>query len=418
MDLAERLRQLGYGGAAAPAGPPRPRHGPGVEQIVPGEFRETPHGRCFVAKTVYPLDHAHGGIHLASVFGLPSTALVTLGRSSALEALDFRRVAFLDTETTGLAGGTGTYVFLVGLGFFQGDEFLVEQYFMRDYGEERAMLAALGRTIARFPAIVSFNGKVFDWPLLQTRFALARQQLQPAEPLHLDLLFPARRLWRERLGSCALSALEEGVLDVRRQVDVPSWLIPSIYFEYVREGDARPLRPVFAHNEHDILSLLALTVRLGRHIADPLHEAAHPVDLFATGRIFEGALAWEECILCYEKALAGDLPLRLREEALCRLGLVYKRLQRGSHAERTWRALVERPDCLGTLPFVELAKHLEHRERDFAAAAVIVERALGLLARRRADPWDAGRGERERRELEHRLARLRQKVAKKASAGG
>lgn len=415
MDLAERLRRFGYGSSIRPSTPPPSPAAVAVDEVVAGEWRETAYGRCFVGRAVYPSHHVHGGVCLEHVFDLSGRALGRLARSAELAGLDFERAAFLDTETTGLAGGTGTYVFLVGLGHFADGRFVVEQFFMREYGEERAMLAALGERLARFTAVVSFNGRAFDWPLLQTRYGMYRQRLPEAEPLHLDLLFPARRLWRERLGSCCLSALEEGVLGVSRPLDVPSWLIPTIYFQYVRERDARPLRPVFAHNEQDVLSLLALTVRVARHFDEPVHQAEHPLDLYSLGRAFETAQDWEDSVLCYEQALARGLPSQQREAALCRLGLVYKRLARLENAERVWRSLVSRPDCLGLLPYVELAKHLEHRERKYAEAAALVERALALADRRGIDPWQRARLEREHAGLEHRLERLRRKVA--AAAG-
>ena len=413
MDLAERLRRLGYG--TPPPPPVAPRRGPDIDELLDGEWRETTHGRCFVATKRYPLAHVHGGVPLGRAAELRESSLALLARRGGLGGLGLEQAIFLDTETTGLAGGTGTYVFLVGVGRFTADAFVVEQYFMRDHGEERAMLATLVERMAPYPLVVSFNGKTFDWPLLQTRYLMAQQRLEPADPLHLDVLFPARRLWRERLGSCSLGSLEQGVLGVRRTFDVPGWLIPSIYLEAVRERDLRPLMPVFAHNEQDILSLLALTIVAARHVEDPVAEARDAVDVYSTGRVFESIAAWEEAILCYERALAGNLPGRLREQVLCRLGLVYKRVKHLGNAERVWRWLVGRPDCTGILPYVELAKHLEHRERDYAEAAEVTERALVLLARRPFDRFAYNRAtEREHEELERRLARLRRKQAAQA----
>lgn len=410
MDLAERLRRLGYTPSAGRAPTPRPAFAVPIEDVVRGEWRETSQGRCFVARSAYPLQHRHGGVALGDVFALRGASLALLGRSPDFAQTDFRRLAFIDTETTGLAGGTGTYAFLVGVGYCEGDLFRVDQFFMLDHGEEPALLAGLGEALARFSGLVSFNGKTFDWPLLQTRFAMCRRSVPLTDPLHLDIMFPARRLWRERLGSCALSSLEAGVLGVRRAADVPSWLVPSIYFEYVRSRNARPLRQVFAHNEQDILSLVALTVTLARHIESPLSEARDPIDLYAVGRAYEAALAWEDCIVCYERALEGRLPARLRSEALCRLGLAYKRLRQSANAQQVWLSLIDRHDAATLLPYVELAKHLEHEARDYAAAIAVVQRALAALDRRPPTPWHAEGAERERRELQRRLLRLRRKA--------
>lgn len=409
MDLAERLRRLGYTtGQPAPVRPVAA--GPAIDKVVEGEWRETPLGRCFVAARRYPLTHQHGEVRLGDLLGLDGRALSRMGRDPALAGLDLRRLVFLDTETTGLAGGTGTYAFLVGVGFLADDGLVVEQYFMADYGQEPALLWALDERLRDFSAVGSFNGRCFDWPLLETRYALARRRPALADPLHLDVLFPARRVWRERVGGCSLASLEQSVLRVSRASDVPGWLIPSIYFRYVRERDARPLKEVFAHNEQDILSLAALTARLARLFHDPL-AATHAEDLYSLGRAFESDGDWEQCILCYEGVARANVPARLREAALCRLGLAYKRLRKAADAEQVWRSLVSRPDCLGVLPYVELAKHLEHKKRNYAEAALVVERALALLARKPLDPWDQPRARREWGELQHRLARLRAKMA-------
>ncbi|MHB9092386.1 MAG: ribonuclease H-like domain-containing protein [Chloroflexota bacterium] len=415
MDLAERLRRLGYVPTATPSAPSSTSGAP-LESVIKGDWRETPHGRCFVASATYPLEHVHGGVRLRGMLDLAPSALALLGRGPEYGDLDFRQTVFLDTETTGLTGGTGTYVFLVGVGYLDGPAFRVDQFFMSDYDEERAMLAALAGLLSRFGAVVTFNGKSFDLPLLDTRYAMWRQRPPLGEPLHLDVMFPARRLWRERVGSCGLGSLEENVLGVERSVDVPGWLIPSVYFQFVRDKDPRPLGPVFAHNEQDILSLLALTVRLARQVADPLASVESPVDLYATGRMFESAADLEQAIVCYEQAMALGLPREQREKAACRLGLVYKRLRQDADAVDTWRSLVSRHDCVGLLPFVELAKHLEHRERDYAAAASVVERALARVAPRPQAPWRPRVEKREQLDLERRLNRLHAKLRRSENA--
>lgn len=416
MDLAERLRRLGYTPAGHNGEQRRAAGGLPLEVARRGKWQDTSFGRCYVGRSVYSLAHEHGGVQLGDVLALQTDVFPLLARSPALAAVDFRRAAFLDTETTGLAGGTGTYVFLVGVGFFHGDEFVIEQFFMDDHGQERAMLAALGERLRPFETLVTFNGKVFDWPLLQTRYAMVRQPLPLAEPLQLDLLFPARRLWRERLGSCSLSSLEENLLGITRALDVPSWLIPSIYFQYVRDHDAAPLRPVFAHNEQDILSLLALTVRMGRQLAGPA-AWEEPIDAFAAGRVFEGDGQWGRAVVCYEQAMAGQLPPGQRGQVACRLGFVYKRLRQSENAVQVWQALVERPDGLGVVPHVELAKHLEHRARDFAAALAVVDRAIACLAKRPRHYWDADTDARLRKELLRRRERLQAKIARQRREG-
>ena len=178
------------------------------------------------------------------------------------------RLVYLDTETTGLAGGTGTCAFLIGIGTLEGTQFVVRQFFLRDYPEEKAILHALAEILGGFDGLVTYNGKTFDIPLLETRYALARQKSPFGRMLHLDALHPARRLWRLRLESCKLQDLESAVLGIEREGDIPGSEIPAIYFDYLREGDARGLQPVFHHNALDIMTLAAITVELARAIGD------------------------------------------------------------------------------------------------------------------------------------------------------
>src|SRR4051794_13065804 len=252
QSLRERLAAL-QGRAAtppAPVTPPPPSRSPnrGIAELPGGREEATPFGPCYVLERRYSLDHRHGPHPLGALRHVAPGLLADLGGDPRLATLPHERLVLLDTETTGLAGGTGTHVFLVGLGFLASEpdgatSFVVRQYFLRQLREERALLHALGATLADFGVLVSFNGKSFDWPLLTTRFIM--QRLGPhrdgrAWP-HLDLLHPSRRVWKHRLPSCSLGTLEQEILGVRRDSDVPGALIPELYFRYLRDGDTRPL---------------------------------------------------------------------------------------------------------------------------------------------------------------------------------
>jgi len=178
------------------------------------------------------------------------------------EIADPEQWLFLDTETTGLAGGSGTYAFLVGVAWWEDGGLEIEQFFMREYSEERSLLFALRERIAEHPVLVTFNGKSFDWPLLETRYRMSRKISLPTPRAHLDFLHPARNLWRLRLGSVRLSELERHVLGWDRGADVLSGLIPQIYFDYVRGGPPERLVPVFHHNQMDLRGLAALSSRI------------------------------------------------------------------------------------------------------------------------------------------------------------
>jgi uncharacterized protein len=439
MDLRSRLARLGYrpiGDAAAPAEPteapgaapspggpasPPVHASPGgrgsrfswaIDRVVSGDYISTPHGDAFVAEQRHPAGRPHGRHRCEEVLGVDRQVLSWLGRAPELLGMDPSRCVFLDIETTGLAGGTGTYAFLVGLAHFDGCDLVVRQLFMDDYDSEEAVLHALEGALEPFGGVVTFNGKSFDLSLLETRFLMARRRFPLRSVPHLDLLFPARRIWKGRLESCALSSLESAILGVQREDDVPGWMIPGIYFDYLRHGDARPLAPVFEHNRLDLLSMATLLARLARQYADPFHEEVeNGCDLFSLGCAFEELDLPERAAACYQRAVAllpaGDA----RARAMARLGGLYKRLRLREDAAEVWRRLAAGAHGHATLAIVELAKHHEHVTREYLEAERLTLQALALLELRgeRFQPW---RVEQERRDLEHRLARLRRKMGR------
>jgi len=401
----------------APPFPTRfaPRDAPNgvpIDQVVEGGYLSTAFGDCFVAEHHYPAGHPHGAYRLEEALEVDQGVLPWLGRANELAGLDLSRCAFLDTETTGLAGGTGSYAFMVGLGYFQGSRFVVRQFFMEDFDAEEAMLSALTEAVAPMTGLVTFNGKAFDLPLLETRFSMARMPFPLRGLPHLDLLFPARRLWRERLESCALASLEAALLGVEREEDVPGWMIPGIYFNYLQCRDSRPLASVFEHNRQDLLSLATLVTRLARQYADPFHPDVEDArDLCALGAAFEALGIQDRAALCYERAMAMDLPARLRGRTMVRLGNLYKRLRQRQDAVEVWHRLASVGYSYTVVAFVELAKHQEHVAREYLSAERLTIQALAALELRaaRGDAWRVEQG---RLELEHRLARLRRKLAK------
>src|SRR5216117_3742821 len=281
--------------------PPRPA-APPAHEVLGGEVVETGAGPLVVVRREYPLTHVHGREPLAPAFTAPLELLSTVARAAA-PAGDSRRLLFLDTETTGLAGGTGTYAFLVGVGRLDGDRFVVVQYFMRDFDEEPALLAALVPLLEQAAGVVTFNGSGFDLPLLETRFVLARRRW-PALLPHLDLLRPARRVFTARWGDCRLTTLEREVIGLERENDVPGALIPALYFDFLRSRRAAPLGRVFDHNRDDVLSLATLLGWFARALTDDADLAAG--ELAGVGRL------WERCdpgraAVYYERALSAGL---------------------------------------------------------------------------------------------------------------
>ncbi|MGI5837075.1 MAG: ribonuclease H-like domain-containing protein, partial [Chloroflexota bacterium] len=187
-----------------------------IDRVLPGERVSTPYGDCFMVEHHHPPGHPHGVYRLDEALEVDPKTFSWMARNSNMAGFDLSRSVFVDLETTGLAGGTGTYAFLVGIGYYQGVRFVVRQFFMEDYDAEEALLHALAESLEPFGSVVTFNGKSFDLPLLETRFQLARRPFPLQDLPHLDLLYPARRLWKGRLESCALSSLEESILGVER----------------------------------------------------------------------------------------------------------------------------------------------------------------------------------------------------------
>ena len=387
MDFNERLRRLGVlkgvGHLKPPAPPPRVQRRGGIEQSVPGEVIQNDHGAFFLTDQTFPLDYLHGSHTLATLLDHRPETLSCLTGDDSLAQIDLRRVAFLDTETTGLAGGTGTYAFLVGVGHFDGDQFRVRQYFMRDFGEERAMLHHLAESLASVDGLVTFNGKAFDVPLLETRFLMARVRPDLLDIPHLDLLFPARCLWKARVCSCALSSLEQNVLGVRRNgEDVPGYLIPAMYFAYLHTGDAGEISRVFYHNVQDILSMVTLATHACYLFHSPACGApAHGLDLLSLARLCERLGRQMEGEQAYRHALAGESSAEVRALIQEQLSFVCKRDGRWMEAVALWDALRE-SGLAGITPHVELAKFYEHRAVDLdRAIALVLEARKRLTAK-------------------------------------
>ena len=379
-----------------------------LEALLEGTVEETERGRLLVVRRRFAVDHRHGAQPLLAAREAAPAALALLSRAGGVPA-DGRRLLYLDTETTGLAGGTGTYAFLVGVGFFDGDAFEVRQFFMRDLDEEPALLTALETMFRQFDGFVTYNGSGFDLPLLETRFVLGRRRF-PGEGFHVDLLGPARRLWSARLDDCRLGTVERIILRFIRENDLPGALIPTVYFEYLRRKRPEGLPRVFDHNRHDILSLAALT----GWVADAVVRAPVPdvgaEALAGLGRLLE-ATEPARSLACYRMALDAGLPTPFRERLLLRLAHGEKRRARWDEARELWEAAARAPRDFDPRPWEEIAKLHEHRRRDLTAARMVVEQALDLARRHRAS-------ERVLAAFEHRRERLARRLERSVSLSG
>lgn len=410
-DDGEPLRQ---------AAPPQGR----LEALVPGAEATVEAGACYVVTTTYPLNTSRGHAALGEVMDLPPAVLAPFHPDFALESrLDFRRAAFVDTETTGLGAGAGVYAFMVGVGTFEGDNadlppdrFVVRQFFMRHPGEEAALLDVVANLMADRELAVTFNGRAFDLPLLRARYRQTGRFLaagpQPVALFeegspHLDLLLPARRLWRRRLQSCRLLNLEQHILGLQRsEDDVPGSLIPQLYVDFVRSGQAGEMRRVFYHNREDIVSMVALA----RHLVQAYQEPASAPDLtteewLALGISFEQRDEPQRAEDAYRHTIGAVGRNETRAEAYAQLGALLKRQERWSEACNVWQEWLTTVPGVDPAPFVELAKYCEWQAGDLEQAEMWTGWALHNLRTAPAHQRLPGQVA----ELEHRLTRIRRK---------
>jgi len=392
-----------------------------------GEFRSAENADSLATLLGATLQRNHYGEHFSirrwfsepCEFAPHPDVLRLIAPDAANDTADPQRWLFLDTETTGLSGGSGTYAFLVGLAWWDAGGLEVEQFFMRDHSEEHSVLLALRERMAERPILVTYNGKSFDWPLLETRFRMTRA-VEPSAPLvHLDLLHPARQLWRLRVGNARLAQLERHVLGWEREGDVLSDLIPQIYFDFLRTGSAEPLLPVFRHNQMDLRGLAAIARKIFSLLASPEDENSDAFELYGASRIFSRRGERARARELFGHTLDAGLPEELHRSARRQLARLAKQDRDYDLALSLWEEL-SREHRSGLAESIEaaieLAIHYEHRSRDPERAAEIMRAAIGTLASHSNRSNTNHTGTRSfrnlRARLEHRLDRLNRKSAR------
>jgi hypothetical protein len=364
-----------------------------MAQGLDGDAVETPHG-WYVRRELRPVYLPIDRTRLADLPGMPPAGTPLL---------------CLDTETTGLGSAAGTVAFLIGIGWWQGDRLRLVQLFLPDYSEERALLDALADEIPPGACLVTYNGRTFDWPLLETRFRMGRR-VPPALDGHLDLLLLVRRLFRHRLPDARLQTVERHLLRRHRAPDIPSWEIPAVYHSFLRGGPAAPVRVVARHNAEDVVTLGRILAHLERGYAGgEVRRWAPPGDLVRLARLFRHEGRIDEAVACLEIAGGpidgGDPDVAMATMELARL---LHRCGRLAEAGVAWSRLVTSPGPLAGLGWIELAKEREHRERDLAGAWAATDEALMALYRSR------GHGNAmQRRALEADLAKRRARLARR-----
>jgi len=405
-ELRRRLKRLGGRKSVSSKGKSPQTHP--VQRLPEGDVIETSFGSTYRLEARYPTDHHHGKFQLSQTLSFPSKLAAELVRKPKLSTTSVDQLLFLDTETTGLAGGAGTLVFLVGVGYFEGNEFFLRQYFLRDPAEEMGMLTLLQDDLDKAAGFVTYNGQAFDLPLLENRYVVAlKKRMSLSSSPNLDLLHLVRRLWQRSLPDCKLSTVESHMLGVERsEADVPGAWIPGMYLDYLRTGDASEMSRVIYHNLIDVLSLVSLTGQVLTRFEESDPVSLSGEEALAVARWHQDSGRGSPAELAFKRAISSS-KIELKVEALRRYSAHLKREGRRVDAVEQWKLWHElAPE--DDRPCIELAKYHEWESNNLESAMQWTQSALQCLTH-----WpDNWRRERAWAEVENRLKRLDRKQRK------
>ena len=407
--LSDQLKELGVqvGTSNIPI-PSKPKSNRNLIDVFKGSWEETRQGDCFVVRKSLALNQKHGSVSLAK---FPDLSVF-----SAIPGLDGiaetprENILFIDTETTGLSGGAGTYVFLIGVAKYHKKRLQFAQFFLQDPAKESSQLSALEDFASSSDLIVSYNGKSFDVPRIKTRYSFHGRQSPFDDMRHIDLLHISRRLWKRHLPGCTLGDLEYHILGLERSsLDIPGWQISEKFFDYLQTGDPDPLESVFYHNEIDVISLVSLLSYITDRLANPISPAFQEQhDLISIGEYLIHLQQENQAISVLNQALINkDIPDEIRITGLLSLANLHKRSARFDLAVPLWE---ECADLNDPRPHIELAKYYEHKKSDFQEAIHWTLTALELYHTTSTEPQTSI----SIAEAEHRLARLKRKSEKQS----
>lgn len=351
------------------------------DKIVDELIASPPHQPYLVLENNFNLNSSYGQIPISLGLNIPGRVLYLLSRDEAFKDLSLAEAVFIDLETTGLAGGTGTIPFLIGLGFFDGEAFKVVQFCLNNLASEFKMLGELLELLSdrKFTSVISYNGKGFDLPLLETRFTLNRLRCPLSDLPHLDFLFSARYLWKHKYESCRLYNLALAHLGASRAEDIPSEEIPWRYFQYLRTGDFSLVEPILYHNQEDIMSLYGVVVAGALTVGQSLENQETEIDsleLFGLGKIWEKAGEMKKSAELYEKALSQKLPVELSVRVKKNLALYFKRCGEWEKSLKLWEDLTQNSEDLEA--WRQLAMYYEHQARQPETALKLALDGLAL----------------------------------------
>lgn len=395
-------RILSRSRASVPAGIPTTRRNvTPLEHVVAGKEARTPYGSFFICRSTMNADDVHGHVRISDAACASMEAAAFLAGPRMGKDMSLGDGLFLDTETTGLMGGTGTFPFLIGLGWFEAGSFVTCQLFARDFSEEGAMLRYLSELASGKQFLVTFNGRAYDLNLLTARFILNRCQDTMSAMPHIDLLHPSRRILAHRLENARLSTIEMHVLGVERDGDVPGFEIPQRYFDWLRSRDGRLLGDVFRHNKLDVVSMASLLKYLTDLVEDSQEMGhSHHGDLLKLAGLIHERGDCEKAGRMLE-ALVLSHQMDVAMSARQSLSLIYKKAHRWKEAAVLWQGLVA-SNPYDFFAVVELAKFYEHHAHECGKALQLVHKLLNQAA---------GLSDVERTSAERRLHRLLLKVS-------
>lgn len=401
--LSDKLKLLGLRRGTKELKPPNPRTKYPIEDLIPGHFIHSNNGRVYIVEKLYPHQHLHGITNLELSSSLSIIAEFA-GHPGFTENKP-EEIAFLDTETSGLAGGTGTFAFMIGVGVYTDGGLHIRQFFMGDPLDETTLLLELEEFLAPCKVLVTYNGKSFDVPLLNSRYILQGWQSPLTNFVQIDLLHLARKLWRYRLPSRSLGNIETQILKASRtEEEVPGWMIPQMYFDFLRSGDGRPMKRVFYHNEIDVLSMAALLNHSTSLIAQLSEHDTPAIDRYSIARLYEDLGYLETAINIYWECIQSDLPEEFHLDTIQHLSFIYKRQEDYMHAIELWEQAASKEQIYA---FVELAKYYEHTQRDYSQAMHWTVKAIDLV---KSPEYPAHQYYLWVNELEHRHNRLKIKL--------
>ncbi len=406
--LTDKLKALGVKIGTEDLKPTNPSDYFPIERTMPGNYFQTTFGEIFNTEFLFDRGFSHGIVPLNGL--IDHDVILQWAGIEKIAGSQDNSIGFIDTETSGLAGGTGNFAFMVGLGYFQQDQFHILQFFMRDPTEEKALLSALEAELAKLHLLVSFNGKSFDIPILKTRYEI-NQLVSPVQNIpHVDLLHLARRIWKYRLSDRSLKELETAILKLNRTRDeIPGWLIPQMYVDYLRTQDSRPLEGVFYHNRMDVVSLAALFIHLSNFLENPIDKPlSDNLDLFAAAKLFEELGDMDLALKLYENSRMKKLPGDYHSLSLLRNARICIRNKDFSSAIELLEIASKANDLEST---IELAKLLEHKVIDIKRSLKLTQKGMRLVARSDLPEYQKKKW---MRELDHRSQRLHRKLALKS----